>query len=51
MCGISWQHELGETDVRVFETPSALEKFHKPMDCGIVECEVTLKRWVKKQTI
>jgi|APFre7841882654_1041346.scaffolds.fasta_scaffold71377_3 hypothetical protein len=56
MCGIAWQHELGETDVRLY--PSAKVMLSGPKghvfcakECGIVEVEVKFVRWVREQNL
>lgn len=52
MCGVSFQHELGETDVRLFPTAKALkERLNCSDECGIAEVEVRFKRWVKKPLV
>lgn len=50
VCGIAWQHELGERDVVVYETAYRCGKIEKcTQHCGIVEVEIRLKRWVRPQ--
>jgi hypothetical protein len=50
MCGVAWQHEIGNTPVKVHPSSKCLELDHKcTSECGIVEVEVRLKRWVLKQ--
>jgi hypothetical protein len=50
VCGVPWQHEIGETDVTVYESPEAVERAREcSAECGIVELEVTEVRWVKEQ--
>lgn len=51
MCGIAWQHEIGETDVEVFPTRKLCEGMHADDECGIVEVKVTFVRWVKNQKL
>ena len=52
MCGVAWQHEIGNTDVTIWPSKESLERNNKCSDeCGIVEVEVKLKRWVKKQKL
>jgi len=52
MCGVAWQHEIGNTEVELFASVASCAKTRKCTDeCGIVEVEVRLKRWVKKQRI
>jgi len=51
MCGIAWQHELGEADVKLYPSKKAIIKggCGRFSECGIIEVEVKFKRWVKKQ--
>ena len=52
LCGVAFQHELGETTVKVFPTAKSLEERKTCTDeCGIAEVEIRFKRWVKKPTI
>ena len=50
MCGVAWQHELGETDVKTYGSAKDCENDQGcTKTCGIVEVEIRLKKWVKKQ--
>lgn len=53
MCGIAFQHEVGQAYVvhsySSVEELKAVEECWK--ECGIVEAEVTLVKWVKKQNL
>lgn len=50
MCGVAWQHEVGETECELFASAEACEKsMGCTRDCGIVEVRVSLRRWVKEQ--
>ena len=52
MCGIAFQHELGETDVKLYPTAKEMKKRHVGSEeCGIAEVEIRFKRWVKKPTV
>lgn len=52
MCGVAWQHEVGETEVELYQSPEACRKARGcTNECGIVEVEVRLRRWVRKQDI
>jgi len=62
MCGIAFQHELGEEvlgsatmPAEVFSTVESMKNlrtrtttYHRK--CGIVEVEIRFKRWVEKPT-
>lgn len=52
MCGVDWQHEIGETLTAVYSCVEDL-KAKSPCweQCGIVECEVMLKGWVEPQDL
>lgn len=51
MCGVAWQHELGEAmggtlvyaDV---DDPDLKRHGERDFGCGIVEVEVRIRRWV-----
>jgi hypothetical protein len=50
VCGIAWQHEVGETDVKMYPTAVDCAADQRCADdCGVVELEVTEVRWVKEQ--
>lgn len=52
VCGVAWQHELGQTDVTLYPTEGSLNRAHNCTDsCGIVEVEVRLRRWVVEQDL
>jgi hypothetical protein len=54
MCGIDWQHELCEVPdgTMVFGSVKMLKAVRNCTDeCGIVEVEVRLVKWVKKQDL
>ena len=41
MCGIAWECELGETDVKVYSSEKCLKEDHDCWEeCGIVEVEI-----------
>jgi hypothetical protein len=49
-CGIAWQHEMGETNTILYSTAKQCkQRCNCTNDCGIVEVEIRLKRWVVKQ--
>lgn len=48
--GTDWQHDIKGTTVDVYPSIEAITGAKKCVkDCGIVEVEVKLKRWVKPQ--
>jgi hypothetical protein len=51
MCGVAFLDELENTDVKVFPSISSLKESHSHAcnGCGIVEVEIKIKRWRKKQ--
>jgi hypothetical protein len=50
MCGVAWQHEVGNTKVELFANPKdCAKKMGCTDECGIVELELRLVKWVKKQ--
>lgn len=54
MCGIGWQHEVGETNVDVF--PPDLEHMkkltkHDLEECGVARVEMRFIEWVVPQNI
>jgi hypothetical protein len=52
LCGVDYQHELGETGVRMYPSKKQCEKEqHCTDDCGVVELTMQLRstRWVRKQ--
>ena len=53
-CGIDFQHELGEVldYVKVYSTIEDLKRQVKCWEqCGIVELEVSLSKWVEPQKL
>lgn len=56
LCGVDWQHELGEEmfkpDVVVYPSVESLKK-HRTcwQECGIVKLKVTLEQWVEPQNL
>jgi len=52
ICGIAWQHEAGETDIKVYESIEHLkEKEECWGECGIVEISLEEVKWVVPQNI
>jgi len=52
ICGVAYQHEVGETDVTVYPSVEYLKKEGVCWDsCGIVECEVKGIKWVHPQDL
>lgn len=51
VCGVDFQHELGyASDIVVYPSVESFKKNRTCWEqCGIVELEVTLKRWVEPQ--
>lgn len=50
LCGVDWQHELGQIATTVFGSTEALKKSAKCWKgCGIVKLKVTLEEWVEPQ--
>lgn len=51
VCGVEWQHELGETHVRLYKSLKALKEDRVCWDsCGAVRIEMK-PRWVMKQDL
>lgn len=56
VCGIDWQHEIGEEmakpDVVVYPSVESLKK-HRTcwQECGIVEIEMKVTKWVEPQNL
>ncbi len=51
-CGVDWQHELGEAagGNRVYASIGDLKRCKKCWDeCGIVELEISLYKWIEPQ--
>lgn len=53
LCGITWQHELGQTDIKIYPTVDSIKNQHgcSEHSCGIVEVEVKCKRWIVDQDL
>ena len=54
MCGVDWEHELGEVPdhTKVYSSVKDLKRQRTCYkECGIVEVEVKLVKWVKDQNI
>jgi hypothetical protein len=54
MCGINWQHDLlsGSRGVDVFPSEAAIRKNKGCIEeCGIVEVEMRIRRWVQPQNL
>ena len=50
MCGVAWQHELGDTDVQMFATPKQCAKAQPCTGrCGIAKVSVRFVGWAKRQ--
>lgn len=53
LCGVSYQHELGEAadGVTVYPSMPSIKKYDTCSNsgCGIVECEIKFNRWVEEQ--
>lgn len=50
MCGVAWQHEAGETDVEAYASAEQCRRHMRcTKDCGIVEAELSLVKWVVPQ--
>lgn len=51
-CGVDWQHELGHAagGNRVYASVKDLKEHAKCWEqCGIVELEITLSKWIAEQ--
>lgn len=51
LCGVDWQHELGETDCRLFKSVEELKK-EMPCweECGILEIKL-IGKWIEPQNL
>jgi len=49
LCGVAAQHELGETDVRIYHSAERLKGAKGHRNCGIAEYEMRFVRWVEPQ--
>jgi hypothetical protein len=48
MCGTDYEHELGNIDVKLYDSISSLRRDRPCVEeCGIVEVNVSLVRWVQ----
>lgn len=49
MCGIAWNWEVGEAygGNTVYPSVEALKEAHDFEHCGVVECEIKLKKWIE----
>ena len=49
MCGVDWNWEIGKAfdGNTVYPSIEALKENHRSHFCGIVECEINLKKWVE----
>jgi hypothetical protein len=52
-CGVDWQHEIGEvSDMIVYPSVASLKKHRSCWsECGIVELDVTLSKWIEPQDL
>lgn len=50
LCGVDWQHELGECDVKVYPKSDHPDLVGH-VGCGVVEVDITLVRWVEEQDL
>lgn len=50
ICGVDWEHEIKDVPITIYPSVRALKKdrtcYH---ECGIVELEVKVKKWVQEQ--
>lgn len=52
MCGVDFQHHIEGDDATIFASVKQLKRDKKcTHQCGIVEVEVRVKKWVKPQNI
>jgi len=52
MCGVAWQHEVGETTVELFENAKTCEQERScTSQCGVVKVAIRLLEWVKGQDL
>lgn len=56
VCGVAWQHELGVPEMvgpacQVFNSIEQLKEHGCAEECGAVEVEITLRRWVILQDL
>lgn len=49
-CGVNWQHEVGECKVDMHDSVKSLKRDRQCWkQCGIVELEIKLIKWVTPQ--
>ena len=52
MCGVAWQHDLGNDEVKLYASErSCLERESCVDECGVAEVHVTFVRWAKPQKL
>lgn len=54
VCGVDWQHEIGEgpNDIKLYSSLEVLKKERTCWkECGIVELEISVKKWVEPQNL
>jgi hypothetical protein len=56
VCGVAWQHKLGVPEMlgpacRLYNSAEELKKQGCVEECGAVEVEITLRRWVIPQNL
>jgi len=52
ICGVAWQHELGEIPVLVYDSIERLKKMNSCWkECGIVELKVEFVEWIEPQDL
>ncbi len=54
VCGVDWQHELGEVSdyTKVYSTVEDLKRQRSCWEeCGIVELEVKMTKWMEPQNL
>ena len=53
VCGVDWQQEIGEcNDIKLYSSVKALKKARTCWEeCGIVELEIKVKKWVEPQDL
>ena len=55
MCGINWQHEVGEGNARgvtIFRSVKELKEDHSCWkECGIVRVKISLDKWIEDQDL
>lgn len=52
MCGVDWQHELENSECEIFPTlEKCIDKKKCTHQCGIVEVEIKIVKWVSEQKL